>query len=333
MKPKVLITWKIPGGPIRELGRYAEVYLNEGDRPLTVQEIMDRLPGKMGLLSMAIDSITEDVLQAGCDLKIVANYAVGFNNIDLSAATRRKIAVTNTPDVLTDTTADLTFALILGVARRVAEGDRWVRAGKWIGWKPDFMLGTDVHGKTLGVIGLGRIGLAVAKRAVAFNMKILYFDPRPMDSATLDALGAQFRPLPNLLRESDFVTLHVPLTAQTRHLIGPKELQEMKRSAFLINASRGPVVDEKALVEALRKGEIAGAGLDVFEEEPKVSPELMEMENVLLLPHIGSATVETREKMAQVAVNNIIAVIRGEIPPSIVNPEIYTADSSDQRTD
>jgi glyoxylate reductase len=332
MKPKVLITWKIPGGPIRELGQYAEVEIHEGDRPLTPQEIMDRLPGKMGLLSMAIDPITSEVLQAGPDLKIVANYAVGYNNIDLAAATRRKIAVTNTPEVLTDTTADLTFALILGVARRVAEGDRWVRAGKWMGWKPDWMLGTDVHGKTLGVIGLGRIGLAVAKRAVAFNMKILYFDPRSIDSATLDSLGAKFRPLPDLLRESDFVTLHVPLTAQTTHLIGRQELQGMKRTAFLINASRGPVVDERALVEALRKGEIAGAGLDVFEEEPKVSPALMEMENVLLLPHIGSATVETREKMAQVAVKNIIAVIRGEIPPSIVNPEIYALDSTEIRT-
>lgn len=329
MKPKVLVTRRISERPLQELQKLAEVSINLEDRPLTLAEIMAELPGKIGLLSTGSDPITAELLQAGRDLKVVANHAVGYNNIDIPAATRLKIAVTNTPEVLTETTADLTFALILGVARRVAEGDRFVRAGSWVGWKPNLMLGSDVHGKTLGVIGLGRIGSAVGKRAIGFNMKILYNDIRRIDSVILDLLRAEFRSLPDLLRASDFVTLHVPLSQETIHLIGREHLGLMKKSAFLINASRGPVVDEKALVEALMEGRIAGAGLDVFEQEPKVAPELMQMENVLLQPHIGSATAETREKMAWVAVQNILAVIRGEVPPTILNPIIYSP--SDRR--
>jgi glyoxylate reductase len=241
----------------------------------------------------------------------------------LAAATRLKIAATNTPDVLTDTTADLAFSLILGVARRIAEADRFVRAGKWVGWTPGLMIGSDVHGKTLGIVGLGRIGSAVARRGQGFNMKIVYNDIRRLDPAIEQQHQLQFFPLRELLKTADFVTLHVPLAPDTKHLIGQKELQLMKKSAFLINASRGPVVDEKALVEALRSGSIAGAGLDVFEAEPKVTPELLKMENTLLVPHVGSATDETREKMALVAVNNLLAVIRGEVPPNILNPEIY----------
>jgi len=274
-------------------------------------------------LSMGGDPISAKILETGKDLKLVANYAVGFDNIDLAAATRLKIAVTNTPDVLTDTTADLTWALILGVARRVAEGDRFVRAGKWVGWKPGLLLGSDVHGKILGVIGMGRIGLAVAQRALGFNMKIFYADIQRTEQSIEERLQARFLPLPDLLRESDFITLHVPWIPETTHLIGPEELRQMKKSAFLINTSRGPVVDERALVEALKSRVIAGAGLDVFEQEPRVAPELLQMDNVLLLPHIGSATFETREKMAWVAVNNILAGLQGEIPPNILNPEIY----------
>jgi glyoxylate reductase len=276
-----------------------------------------------GLLAMGGDAISARVLEAGKNLKIVANNAVGFNNIDLSAATRLKIAATNTPDVLTDTTADLTFALILGVARRIAEADRFVRAGKWIGWTPGLMMGSDVHGKTLGIIGLGRIGSAVAKRGQGFNMKILYNDIRRLDPTIEQAHQLQFMPIRDLLQASDFVTLHVPLTPETRHLVGGEQLSLMKKSAFLVNASRGPVVDEKALVEALRARTIAGAGLDVFEAEPRVSPELLTMDHVLLVPHIGSATDETREAMVLRAVNNILAVFRGEVPPNILNPEIY----------
>ena len=323
MKPKVLVTRKIYERPLQLLREKAEVTLNPEDRSMTPEEIMASLPGKMGVLAMGGDPWTAKLLEAGKDLKIVANNAVGFNNIDLAAATRLKIAATNTPDVLTDTTADLTLALILGVARRIAEADRFVRAGKWKGWTPSLMIGGDVHDKTLGIIGLGRIGSAVARRGQGFNMKIVYYDIRRLDPAIEQQHQLRFMPLRDLLLVSDFVTLHVPLTPETKHLIGAEELGLMKKTAYLINASRGPVVDEKALVEALRSGKIAGAGLDVFEAEPKVTPELLRMENTVLVPHIGSATDETREAMALRAVNNILAVIRVEIPPNILNPEIY----------
>jgi len=323
MKPKVLVTRAIYERPLRLLQEHAEVIVNPHDRAMTAEEIMAALPGKQGLLAMGGDAMSDKVLAAGKDLKIVANNAVGFNNIDLSSATRLKIAATNTPDVLTDTTADLSFALILGVARRIAEADRFVRAGKWVGWTPNLMLGSDVHGKNLGIVGLGRIGSAVAKRGQGFNMKVLYNDIRRLDPTIEQQHQLQFMPLRDLLQGSDFVTLHVPLTTETRHLIGAEQLSLMKKSAFLINASRGPVVDEKALVEALRTRTIAGAGLDVFEAEPRVSAELLSMDQVLLVPHIGSATEETREAMVLRAVNNILAVLRGEIPPNILNPEIY----------
>ncbi|MBM4331689.1 MAG: D-glycerate dehydrogenase [Deltaproteobacteria bacterium] len=323
MAPKVLVTRIIPERPLALLQEKAEVSINLEDQAMPAEEMIAQLPRKVALLSMGGDQISAKVLETGKDLKIVANDAVGFNNIDLAAATRWKIAVTNTPDVLTDTTADLTFALILGVARRVAEADRFVRAGKWVGWKPDLFLGSDIYGKTLGIIGFGRIGMAMAQRALGFKMQILYTDVRPIERSVEERYRVKFASLKELLREADFVTLHVSLTPETTHLIAREELGMMKRTAFLLNASRGPVIDEKALVEALKSGMIAGAGLDVFEEEPRVTPELLLMENVLLLPHIGSATFETREKMAFVAVNNILSVLRGEIPPNILNPEIY----------
>lgn len=323
MKTKVLVTRVIPQKALNLLQEKAEVTINLEDRAMTEEEIIGHLPGELALLSMVSDPISAKILKAGGDLKIVANFAVGVNNIDLAAATRLKIAVTNTPDVLTDTTADLTFALILGVARRLAEGDHFVREGKWVEWKPSLLMGSDVHGKTLGIVGLGRIGSAVAQRALGFRMKILYTDVRPADRSVEEGCRARFVPLRDLLRESDFVSLHVPLTPETTHLIGREELRLMKKSAFLINASRGPVVDERALVEALRSGTIAGAGLDVFEKEPAVTPEFFSMENTLLLPHVGSATFETREKMALVAVRNILAVLAGETPPNILNREIY----------
>jgi glyoxylate reductase len=323
MKPRILVTRKIYERPLQLLREKAEVTLNLEDRSMTPEEILAALPGKMGILAMGGDTMNAKILEAGKDLKIVANNAVGFNNIDLDAATRLKIAATNTPDVLTDTTADLAFALILGVARRIAEGDRFVRGGRWTGWTPSLMIGGDVHDKTLGVIGLGRIGSAVARRGQGFNMRILYYDIRRLHPAVEQQHQLQFFPLRDLLQVSDFVTLHVPLTPETKHLIGAEELGLMKKTAYLINASRGPVVDEKALVEALRTGKIAGAGLDVFEAEPKVTPELLQVENTLLLPHIGSATDETREAMALRAANNILAAIRGQIPPDILNPEIY----------
>jgi glyoxylate reductase len=323
MKPKVLVTRKIYDRPWQLLREKAEVTVNPQNRSMTPEEIVAALPGQMGVLAMGSDPMTSKVLEAGKDLKVVANNAVGFNNIDLAAASRLKIAATNTPDVLTDTTADLTFALILGVARRIPEADRFVRGGQWVGWTPNLMIGGDVYGKTLGIIGLGRIGSAVSRRGQGFNMRIVYHDIRRLHPAIEQQHQLQFLPLRDLLRISDFVTLHVPLTPETKHLLGAEEFSLMKKSAFLINASRGPVVDEKALGEALRSGTIAGAGLDVFEAEPKVTPELLKMENTVLLPHIGSATDETREAMTMRAVNNILAVIRGQIPPDILNPEIY----------
>jgi glyoxylate reductase len=321
MKPGVLVTRKISEAALHLLREKSNVILHEEARPMKAEEIMAHLPGKVALLCMAGDEISAKILETGKNLKIVANYAVGFNNIDLDTATRLKIAVTNTPEVLTETTADLTFALILGVARRLAECDRFVRAGKWVEWKPSLLLGTDVHGKTLGIVGLGRIGSAVARRGTAFHMEILYADVRSVERELEGKLAATRVPLRELLQRSDFVTLHVPLIPETTHLLGRQEFQWMKPSAFIINASRGRVIDERALVEALQSGRIAGAGLDVFEEEPRVTPELMGMDNVLLLPHIGSATAETREKMALVAVHNILAVLRGEKPPNLLNPE------------
>jgi glyoxylate reductase len=323
MKPKVLVTRTIQERPLALLREQAEVVVNPHDRSMTLEEIIAELPGKAAMMAMGGDPVNEKLLSASRDLKIVANNAVGFNNMDVEAATRLKIALTNTPDVLTDTTADLAFAIMMAVARRICEAERYVRAGKWVGWHPNLMLASDIHGKTLGVVGLGRIGAAVAKRALGFNMKILYNDIRKVESGLIDMLKAQFMSLKDLLANSDFVTLHVPLSPATRHLIGREELQGMKKTAFLINASRGPVVDEKALGEALQKGQIAGAGLDVFEWEPKVSPELMTMENVVMVPHIGSATSATREAMSFTAAKNIIAVLKGEIPPNILNPEIY----------
>jgi glyoxylate reductase len=324
MKPKILVSRKIQEGPLTLLRKQAEVMVNPEDRAMTPEEIIANLPGRVGLLAAGSDPISAKILEAGRDLKIVANNAVGFNNIDLAAATRLKIAATNTPEVLTDTTADLAFALMLGVARRMGEAERFVRAGKWVGFHPNLLLGSDVHGKTLGIVGLGRIGSAVAKRALGFDMEILYNDIRKVESGLVDMLRAMYLPLKELLAKSDFVTLHVPLSPETTHLIGREELCLMKKTAFLINASRGPVVDESALVEGLRSGVIAGAGLDVYEKEPRVTPELLTMENVFLVPHIGSATSATREKMAGVAVKNILAVLRGETPPNILNPEIYS---------
>ena len=264
------------------------------------------------------DPITDDLLAAATRLKIVANYAVGYNNIDVAAASRRGIVVTNTPDVLTDATADLTWALILAVARRVVAGDRWARSRTWPGWAPTQMLGTDVTGKTLGIIGMGRIGQAVAQRAQGFRMPVLYASRRPCSSPPGISTWTH-RPLENVLRQSDFVSLHVPLSETTRHLIGSRELAMMRSSAFLINTSRGPVVDEAALIGALQQGTIAGAGLDVYEREPLITAGLETLPTVVLLPHLGSATQQVRIKMGMLCVENIAEVLRGRPPLNPVN--------------
>lgn len=293
-----------------------------------VQEPLDELPTlstlREGLCEAdaAIvtlgDRINAETIQAATRLKILANYAVGYNNIDLAAAQQRGLIVTNTPDVLTDATADLTWALLLATARRVIEGDALVRSGTWTGWSPTQLLGADVSGKTLGIIGMGRIGQAVAQRAAGFRMAILYHQRHPI-AATFRTQEWEHQTLDDILRESDIVTIHVPLTSATRHLIGERELSWMKSTSLLINTARGPIVDEGALVAALKKGTIAGAGLDVYEEEPALHPALAHLKQVVLLPHLGSATLQTRVQMGLICLENVRAVLDGRPAPNRIH--------------
>lgn len=298
----------------------SQVEVNPHDRVLTPGELLDAVRGRDAVLCLLTDTIDAAVLDAAKGCRIFANYAVGYNNIDVAAATARRIAVTNTPGVLTDATADLTWALLFAAARRILEGDRYTRAGKFTGWSPMLLLGGDISGRTLGIIGAGRIGTAVALRSRGFRMRVLYHD-KAQNEALEQAVGAERVDLDTLLRESDFVSVHVNLDSATHHLIGARELGLMKPSACLINTSRGPVVDEAALVEALRTRRIAGAGLDVFENEPALAPGLAELDNAVIPPHLGSATVGTRTRMATLAAANAVAMLRGERPPNLVNPE------------
>lgn len=283
-----------------------DVELYEGEA-LTRDRLAERVRGKQALVTMFTDPVDATVLEAGTDLKVVATVAVGFNNIDVAAARARGVVVTNTPDVLTEATADLTWSIVLGLTRRIVEGDRLVRKGGWKGFAFDFMLGSDLRGKQLGIVGLGRIGRAVAARGRAFGMRIAYTRGTPASGEAAEAM-----PLDRLLSTSDVVSLHCPLTADTKHLIDQPALMRMKRGAYLINASRGPIVDESALAWALKNRLIAGAGLDVYEEEPKVHPDLLGLENVVLVPHLGSATTETRTAMADLAAQNVVAVLSGQ---------------------
>jgi glyoxylate reductase len=316
---KVLITCKLPKEVMGTIKEQHQVQINDEDQPMGRKRLLQSVEDKEGLLCTITDQIDTELLDKAPHLRMIANYGVGFNNIDLRAATVKGIPVSNTPGVLTDATADITFALILATARRVVEGDRRNRAGEFKSWAPLRFLGREVSGKTLGIIGLGRIGKAVVRRARGFEMRLLYHDPHRLEASEEKQLGVQYVDLKRLLSEADFVSLHVPLTDQTHHLIGPHELELMKPSAILINASRGPVLDEMALVTALKKGEIAGAGLDVYEDEPNLAPGLADLDNVTLLPHVGSATLETRTKMAQLAAENLLAGLRGEIPPNCLN--------------
>ena len=290
------------------------VEYNAGDAPLPKAELVRRLQGKDGLVCHIISTIDDEVLAGAPTLKVVSNVAVGFNNIDVAAARRRGVVVTNTPDVLTETTADFAWALLMGAARRVVEADRFARSGQWTRWQWDLLWGQDVWGKTLGVIGFGRIGRAVARRALGFGMRILYHDAVRADAAAERDLQATYAERDDLLRQADFVTLHALLTPETRHLIDARALGLMKKTAILVNAARGPVVDEAALVTALTERRIAGAGLDVFEEEPKVHPGLLPLANVVLAPHIASASFDTRLAMATLAVKNCVAVLEGKPP-------------------
>src|SRR5438067_1778368 len=309
--PRILLTGKIPSSVVATLESLGELdqFRRDGVGVMPHDELVARVAGKQALVSMITDAVDKAVIEAGADLKIIANAAVGYNNIDVPAARERAIIVTNTPGVLTDATADLTWALILGITRRMGEGERLVRRGGWKGWTFDFMLGAELRGKQLGIVGYGGIGRAVAARGRAFGMRIAYTSRTPKDDP-----GAEPMPFDRLLSTSDVVSLHCPLTPETTHLIDQKALARMKRSAYLINTSRGPVIDEKALAWALRTRLIAGAGLDVFEHEPKVEPELLTLENVLLVPHLGSGTVETRTAMADLAARNVAAVLSGQGP-------------------
>lgn len=317
---KVFATRRLPPAVTAKMKRHFDLRAPSPDRPLTTKEIVRQAAGAEGLVAMLSDAVDAKVLARCPSLKIVANYAVGFNNVDLRAASARKVYVTNTPGVLTETTADLAWALILAAGRRLAEGDRLVRSGKWDGWAPTQLLGRDVYGKTLGVVGMGRIGRAVARRARGFEMRVLYFSRRRLPASEERRLGAAFAPLNALLAKSDYVSLHVPLTPRTRHLIGQAQLARMRPQACLINTARGPVVDERALIAALRSRRLAGAGLDVFEEEPKVSKSLLALPHAVVLPHIGSASVETRDRMGLMVLENLLAVFGGKTPPHWVNP-------------
>ena len=320
--PKVFVTRKIPEIGIQKLLKAGyDVVVNPDDKVLSKEELIRFLSeGKYNaVLSLLTDNIDKDVLDAvGVQCKIVANYAVGFDNIDLSSAKKKGIMVTNTPGVLTDTVAEHTFALLLAIAHRVSEGDRFARAGKYHGWEPLMLLGTDLSKKTLGIIGLGRIGTRVAHHArKGFDMNVLYFDTK-RNQAFEEEYGANFcETVDEVLKNSDFVSIHIPLVPETVHLINGERLRMMKRGAYLINPSRGPVIDEKALAEALKGGVIKGAALDVFENEPAIEADLLELENVILTPHIASATEETRNKMAELAADNIIAAFSGGKPPSV----------------
>ena len=321
-KPKVLLTGRIPDDVRAVLEKACAVEDNREDRPMERARVLDLIKDKDGLLSMITDSVDGELMDRAPRLRMIANMAVGYNNIDVKAATARGIPVSNTPGVLTDATAELAFALILAAARRIADMDRLTRRGEFRWWAPMLFLGTEVTGKTLGIVGLGRIGKAVARRARGFDMRVIYHNRERMGSAEERELQAEYADLKKLLRESDFVSLHIPLTGETKHLIGENELALMKPTAFLINTSRGPVVDEQALVNVLRERKIGGAGLDVYENEPALAPGLTELDNVTLLPHIGSGTLETRTRMASLAVENLLAGLRGDAPPSILNPEV-----------
>jgi glyoxylate reductase len=320
-KPRVLLMHPFldPGPAI--LAEAAEVVTYPAGGPLDEASIRQAAEGCIGIVSQLMDPIRETVLSTP-GLKIVSNVAVGFDNIDVAAATAHKVMVTNTPGVLDDATSDFAFTLLMSTARRVVEADNFTRQGKFKGWAIDMMLGADVFGATLGLIGIGRIGRGVAHRAKGFNMRVLYYDPNPLTPEAERGLGVARVDLGRLLSESDFVSVHVPLTTETQHMLSTAQFGQMKSSAILINTSRGPVVDEAALVQALAAKKIAGAGLDVYEREPAVHPGLVSMPNVVLAPHIASATVRTRSEMSAMAARNMATAARGGRPPNLVNPEV-----------
>lgn len=319
----VYVTRRLPGNGLDKLRTLCNVTVYPEDRNITKAELLSVIEGQDAIISMLSDPMDLDVIQTGHNLKVIANYAVGFNNIDVKTATSRKIAVVNTPDVLTNASADFAWALLMSAARRVVEGDQMTRSGQFVGWAPELLLGVEVYGKTLGLIGAGRIGQAVAKRAQGFAMRTLYHNRKRLPNDVEKKYALEYVDLNTLLKESDFVSLHCPLTPETKYLIGAKELAMMKPTAVLVNTARGPVVDETALVQALKQRTIYAAGLDVFEDEPALKPGLVELPNVVLAPHIASAAIETRAKMVDMVANDVLAALEGRRPLNLVNPEIF----------
>jgi len=319
---KIFVTRKIPESGLDLLSKKHELDINPYNRVLTKEEIIKGLHGKDGLICLLTDMIDKDIITSESKLKMIANYAVGYNNIDIETATKRGIPVSNTPGVLTDTTAEMAWALLFSAARRIAEGDKFTRSGRFIGWDPMLMLGQDISDKTLGIIGTGRIGTAIGLKSKGFNMDVLYVDKRKNEILE-HIVNASKVDIFTVLKKSDFVSIHVPLTESTYHMIGEKELRMMKKNAILINTSRGPIVDEQALIKALKEKWIFGAGLDVYEHEPHISGELKKLNNVVLQPHSASATIETRTKMAIMTAKNMLIGLKGKIPPNCVNKEVF----------
>lgn len=323
MKPKVFITRRIPEAGIRTLKPYCEIRYRDALEPMNKEELLKEVRDIDALYCTLSERIDREVVDAGENLKVIATMSVGVDHIDMDYVTSKGIYVVYTPGVLTDTTADFAWSLLMATARRVVEADRLIRAGGWrSSWAPTMMLGYDVHGKTLGIIGFGRIGQAVARRAKGFNMRVLYYDIIRREDLE-KKLGVEYKLMDEILREADFITIHVPLTPQTERLIGEKELRMMKRTAILINTSRGKVIDQDALIRALKEGWITAAGLDVFEEEPlPMDSPLIKLENVVLTPHIASASYETRSKMAEYAAYGLISVLKGEVPDNLYNKDV-----------
>ncbi len=323
-RPNVLVTRPIMEEPTRVLRERCEVTIDENEFGIPRDELLKAVAGMDAVITMLTEKVDAEFLEAaGPQLKIVANHAVGFDNIDLADCTAAGVPATNTPEVLTETTADTAWALLMAAARRIGEGERFLRSRQpWI-WGPLMMLGQDVHHKTIGIVGFGRIGQALARRARGFGMKVIYHDAIELPQEVTEPLGAERRELDDLLAEADVISIHVNLTPETRHLFGAEQFERMKPTAVLVNTSRGPVIDEAALVEALRKGEIFAAGLDVFEREPEVHEGLLELENVVIIPHLGSATVDTRNAMGLLAAENVFAALDGRRPPTLVNPDVW----------
>lgn len=315
---KVFVSYAIPEKGILLLKEKFDVEVYEGEEFLSKQEMMNKCKDADAIISQLRDPIDEEFINSLTKTKIIANYAVGYNNIDVQAAIKKGIYVTHTPGVLTEATADIAFALILSVARKIVEADKFVREGKFVGWKPKLFLGYDLYGKTLGIIGMGRIGQAVARRALGFGMKIVYYNRNRLPEEIEKEYNARYVTIDELVQISDYISVHTPLTNETYHLLNKERISKMKPNAIVINTARGPVIDEQALYEALKDRKIAGAGFDVYENEPRLTPGLEKLDNVVLLPHIGSATYETRDKMSEMVALNIIEALEGRIPPNLV---------------